>query len=168
VTSAHAVRRQLGLILESIRNEFCWLKNMKYEVSFICPVCCQEGALKFCRKHATQGCKHEECLHFWSESQLCEVGKVICCTKSATTLSNRVDVNKFAPWFVPARNQVNGPKRFFLLSVVKDINCSSVKLSKIGDLETFCVMPFCFLYHFEEKSNEINRNKMVPVQNGLN
>ena len=57
---------------------------------------------------------------------------------------------------------------FFLLSVVKDINCSSVKLSKLGDLETFCVMPFCFLYHFEEKSNEINRNKMVPVQNGLN
>jgi len=113
VTCARAVRRQLGLILESIRNDFCWLRNMKYEVSFICPVCCEEGALKFCRIHATQGCKDEECLHFWSESELCDFEKVICCTNSAATLSNRVDVKQFAPWFVPPRNQVNGPKRLF-------------------------------------------------------
>ena len=73
VTCAGAVRRQLGLMLESIRNEFCWLKNMKYEVSFICPVCCQGGALNFCRLHASQGCKKKDCLHFWSESQLCDV-----------------------------------------------------------------------------------------------
>ena len=110
VACARAVRRQLGLMLESIRNEFCWLKNMKYEVSFICPVCCHGGEVNFCRIHAAPGCKQEECLHFWSETQFCDVEEVICCTKSAAAKSNRVDIKQFAPWFVPPRNQVNGPK----------------------------------------------------------
>ena len=112
VNSAHAVRRPLELMLESIRNEFCWLKNMKYEVSYICPVCCQGGAVNFCRIHATQGCKQEECLHFWPESQLCDVDTFTCCTKSAAAQSNRVYLKQFAPWFVPPRNQVNDPKHF--------------------------------------------------------
>ena len=114
VTCAHAVRRKLGLILESIRNEFCWLKNMKYEVSFICPVCCPGGAFRFCPIHATQDCEEEVCLHFWPESQLSDVEKVICCTKSAAALSNKVDVKRFAPWFAPLQNEVNGPKLFLL------------------------------------------------------
>ena len=111
VTCARAVRRQLGLMLGSFRNEFCWLKNMEYEVSFICPVCCQGGALNFCRVHASQGCKQEECLHFWSESQLCDV-KVNRCDKSAAAQSNRVDINQFAPWLAPPRDQVNGVKHY--------------------------------------------------------
>jgi len=110
VTCAHAVRRQLELMLESIRNDFCWLKHMKYEVSFICPVCCRGDSVNFCRVHASQGCKQEECLHFWSETQLCDVEKVICCTKSAAAKSNRVDIKPFAPWFIPPRNEVNAPK----------------------------------------------------------
>ena len=109
VNSAHAVRRQLELMLESIRNEFCWLKNMKYEVSYLCPVCCQGGAVNFCRIHATQGCNQEECLHFWPESQLCDVDTFTCCTKSAAAQSNRVYLKQFAPWFAPPRNQVNDP-----------------------------------------------------------
>ena len=113
VTCAHAVRRKLGLMLESIRNEFCWLKNMKYEVSFICPVCCQGGAFNFCRIHATQCCKREECLHFWSESQLRDVKKVICCTKSAVARTNRVDDKPFAPWFAPPQNEVNDAEHFY-------------------------------------------------------
>ena len=113
VTCAHAVRRKLGLMLESIRNEFCWLKNMKYEVSFICPVCCQGGAFNFCRIHATQCCKQEECLHFWSESQLRDVKKVICCTKSAVARTNRVDDKPFAPWFAPPQNEVNDAEHFY-------------------------------------------------------
>ena len=119
VNSAHAVRRQLELMLESIRNEFCWLKNMKYEVSFICPVCCRGGAFRFFPIHATEGCEEEVCLHFLSESQLCGVEKVIRCTKSAAALSNRVDVKQFAPWFAPPRNQVNGPM-YFLRHVMRD------------------------------------------------
>ena len=109
VTYARAVRRQLGLMLESIRNEFCWLRNMKYEVSFICPVCCQGGSVNVCHVHASQGCKQEECLHFWSESQLCDV-KVNRCHKLVTAQSNRVDIKQFAPWLAPPRNQVNAPK----------------------------------------------------------
>ena len=118
VTCARAVRRQLELMLESIRNEFCWLKNMKYEVSYICPVCCQGGAVTFCRIHSSQGCKQEECLHFWFESQLCDVETFICCTKSACAQSNRVDLKQFAPWFAPPRNQVNGPKHFGCFTIV--------------------------------------------------
>ena len=128
-TCARAVRRQLGLVLESIRNEFCWLRNMKYEVSFICPVCCQGGGVNFCRIHATQGCKQEECLHFWSESQLCDVEKVICCAKSAAAKSNRVDIKLFMPWFAPSRNQVNGQNTIMIVSQL--FSCFHAKVPEI-------------------------------------
>ena len=125
VTCAHAVRRQLGLMLESIRNEFCWLRNMKYEVSFICPICCQGGALNFCRVHTSQDCKQEECLHFWSESQLCAI-KVNRCNKSAAAQSNRVDIKQFAPWFAPPRNQVTVPKHCHdCITIVFMFSCKS-------------------------------------------
>ncbi|KAL9963891.1 hypothetical protein ACROYT_G027446 [Oculina patagonica] len=104
VKCARAVRRQLGLMLESMRNEFCWLKNMRYEVSFICPVCCQGGSVTYCRTHCAQGCKQVECLHFWSESQLCDT-KSISCTKSAVALNKRVDIEQFDPWLLPRSNQ---------------------------------------------------------------
>ncbi|XP_020611816.1 cyclic GMP-binding protein C-like [Orbicella faveolata] len=103
-TCPRAVRRQLGLILESMRKEFCWLKNMKYEVSFICPVCCQGSVATFCRTHRTKGCEQEECLHFWSESQLCD-GKIIFCSKSAVAQNNRIETEQFAPW-LPLTNQI--------------------------------------------------------------
>ena len=99
---ASAVRRQLGLILESMRKEFCWLKNLKYEVSFICPVCCQGSAVN---THRAKGCEQEECLHFWSESKLCDV-KSPSCSKSAVAQNKRVQTEKFAPWLLPHRNQV--------------------------------------------------------------
>ena len=105
-TFARSVRRQLGLMLESMRREFVWLQNMKYEVSFLCPVCCQRGAVSYCRTHRSQGCRQEECLHFWSESKLSN-DKIICCTKSAVAMKNRVLVKHFKPWFAPVRNQVN-------------------------------------------------------------
>ena len=106
-TFACAVLRQLELMLESIRREFCWLQNMKYEVSFLCPVCCHEGAVSYCRTHRTKDCKQEECLHFWPESELCREKKIIGCTRSAVAKMNRVLVKDFEPWFSPMRNQVN-------------------------------------------------------------
>ena len=108
-TCARAVRRQLGLILESMRNEFCWLKNLKYEVSFICPVCCQGRSVNYCRTHRAKGCEQEECLHFWSEYQLCNV-KTPSCSKSAVAQNKRVQTEKFAPWLLPQRNQVSNEK----------------------------------------------------------
>ena len=104
---ARAVLRQLELMLESMRREFCWLQNMKYEVSFLCPVCCQGGVVSYCRTHRTKGCKQEECLHFWPESVLCREKKVLGCTRSASAQNNKVLVRDFEPWFSPTRNQVN-------------------------------------------------------------
>ena len=51
VTFAGSVCRQLELILESMRNELFWLKNMRYELSFICPVCCEGGIVGYCDTH---------------------------------------------------------------------------------------------------------------------
>ena len=105
VSCAHEVRRQLELLLESMRNEFCWLKSMIYEESFLCPICCQEREIYYCRKHCARGCKQEECLHFWSESELCNVEKTLC-TKSAVAEDPSVQVEQFAPWLAPVGNQV--------------------------------------------------------------
>ena len=105
-TCTFAVRRQLGLILESMRKEFCWLKNLKYEVSFICPVCCQGSSVNYCRTHRAKQCEQEECLHFWSESQVCDV-KTLSCSKSAVARNKRFQTEQFAPWLLPQRNQVN-------------------------------------------------------------
>ena len=102
---AHAVRRQLGLMLESMRNEFCWLKSMKFEERFLCPICCQGGEICYCRKHHAEGCRQEECLHFWSESELHNVEKSVC-TKSAVAESTSVQLEQFAPWLTPIGNQV--------------------------------------------------------------
>ena len=104
---ACAVLRQLELMLESMRREFCWLQNMKYEVSFLCPVCCEGGVVSYCRTHLSKSCKQEECLHFWPKSELCSGKKIIGCTRSAVAKMNRVLVKDVEPWFSPMRNQVN-------------------------------------------------------------
>ena len=105
-TCARAVHRQLSLMLECMRNEFHWLRNMKYEMSFLCPVCCHGGAIDNCPSHNVQGCKDEHCLHFWSESELCSVKQTIICTNSASAQNTKVHVSQFAHWFVPAEQQV--------------------------------------------------------------
>ena len=104
---ACVVLRQLELILDSMREEFCWLQNMKYEVSFLCPVCCEGGVVSYCRTHLSKSCKQEECLHFWPKSELCSGKKIIGCTRSAVAKMNRVLVKDVEPWFSPMRNQVN-------------------------------------------------------------
>ena len=105
-TFASVVLRKLELILEYMRKEFCWLQNMKYEMSFLCPVCCQGGAFRVCKRHSTEHCKREECLHFWPESELRSAKKARC-TKYAAAETSKVPVKKLEPWFSPIRNQVN-------------------------------------------------------------
>ena len=107
MTFASSVCRQLELILETMRNEFCWLKNMRYELSFICPVCCEGGIVVYCDTHRKQGCKQEECFHFWSLSELCNSKKAINCHESATAEKTQIDIRPFAPWLVSSRYQVN-------------------------------------------------------------
>ena len=117
------VRRQLGKILESMRKGFCWLKYMRYEASFICPVCCQGRAVGYCDTHRVEGCKQEECLHFWSQSQLCNAKTILSCIKSVTELDTRVQIVQFAPWFRILGNQVMKLKHISL------INSTVVKLT---------------------------------------
>ena len=106
VACARAVRRQLGLMLECMRKEFCWLKNMMYELGVICPVCCQECKVNYCCTHHKQCCEQEECLHFWSESDLRSVNQFIRCRRCAAAQSDKVYVKQFAPWFDPLDEQV--------------------------------------------------------------
>ena len=68
VNTARLVLRQLGLMLECMRREFHWLKNMAFEMLVCCPVCCKPGSENRCREHKISDCKQEECLHLWSES----------------------------------------------------------------------------------------------------
>ena len=114
VTFPCEVHRVLGKILESMRKEFCWLKYMRYEASFICPVCCQGGAVDYCDTHYVQDCRQEECLHFWSQSQLCNAKSIIYCTKSVAAVNSRVQTVQFTPWFTSQRNQVKNPKHILL------------------------------------------------------
>lgn len=106
VNVARIVCRQLGLMLECMRKEFHWLKNMAYEMSVCCPVCCKQGSVNHCRSHKIPGCKQEECLHFWSESELRQCKGPIACTKSAVAGDYRVPLKLFEPWFKFADEQV--------------------------------------------------------------
>ena len=107
VACARAVRRQLALMLECMRKEFCWLKKMKYEVSVICPVCCQGRKVNYCSTHLKQCCEQEECLHFWSEPDLRSAKQFIRCRRYAAAQSDKVNVKMFAPWIEPLDEQVN-------------------------------------------------------------
>ena len=105
---ARAVRRRLVLILECMRKEFFWFKNMKYEVGVICPVCCQERkANHCCTNHKQWWCEQEECLHFISESDLRKAKDFIRCRRCPTAEINKVHVKRFAPWFETSDEQVN-------------------------------------------------------------
>ena len=131
VTFPCEVHRLLGKILESMRNEFCWLKYMRYEPSFICPLCCQGGAVRYCDTHHVQSCTQEECLHFWSQSQLCNAKGIISCTKSVAAVNSRVQTVQFTPWFTTQGNQVKNPKHIFAINnVVKLRGLDRLKGSK--------------------------------------
>ena len=104
---ARAVRRQLGLMLECMRKEFCWMKNMRYKLGVICPVCCKGTVVTYCCTHRRHNCEREECLHFWFESELRSAKTSIICTKSATAKNNKIHVKQFAAWFPSQDEQVN-------------------------------------------------------------
>ena len=107
---ASVVCQQLGLRLESMRNEFFWLRKMRYELAVLCPVCCQGGALEdYCDSHGLKGCKEEHCLRFLSLSQLDSAKTPIVCTKPGLKEDVVVDVEQFSPWVRPSGQQVPTP-----------------------------------------------------------
>ena len=67
-----AIPSQLRCLLERIRKEFFWIKHIRYETFFCCPVCSQKGGVK-CRSHNTSGC---ECLHLLYSGFRCQIPKV--------------------------------------------------------------------------------------------
>ena len=107
VMAARAVRRQLILLLDCMKKEFCWLNNITCEVCFLCPACSRGGSVTYCQTHHVQGCSQEECLHFWPESDLCNVPQTVICRKSADAVKTRVQVKQFAPWFILPNKKVN-------------------------------------------------------------
>ena len=100
------VCRQLGLILECMRNQFRWLNSMRYKMGIICPICREQSAVEYCERHQSLNCKQEECLHFWSESELCASKGDAFCMESVSALNNRFNPERWAPWFSSQDNWV--------------------------------------------------------------
>ena len=101
------VRRQLVSILERMRNESRWQRDMSYELSFLCTVCSREGAVNYCQNHGTKECKEEKCLHFLYESELRRsAGENIVCNKDSFAENLKVQVEMFAPWFASSTEEV--------------------------------------------------------------
>ena len=105
-TCARKVCRQLSLILECMRNQFPWLENMTYELCVICPVCSKEREVAFCPAHGTKICKQEQCLHFWTVSELCSDTRNIHCRRFAVARDTTVEISQFSPWFPAPKKQV--------------------------------------------------------------
>ena len=133
VTSAYVVRNQLALMIDSMRNEFCWLKNMRCEVTFLCPVCSKGGAVDYCRSHRAQACKQEECLHFFSESEVLKSQQIITCTRSASAQDNKVQIKQFSPWFAFERKQVSMYFKSLKGNFTEMIRELSVIMERFGD-----------------------------------
>lgn len=99
ITVCRKVRRQLGLMLECMRNEFHWLRNVRCKMYVRCPVCCNEGVVRYCCNHDMTDCKQEDCLHFFSEAELRDCDQPMVCLRSVIAQDVRVDLQRFQPWF---------------------------------------------------------------------
>ena len=99
LSCVRVVCRQLGLILECMRNQFRWLNNMRYKMGIVCPICREHSAVDYCERHQRLNCKQEECFHFWSESELCASKGGAFCTESVSAANNRFNPEHWAPWF---------------------------------------------------------------------
>ena len=121
---ARSVRRQLSLIFECMRKEFFWFNSIRHEVCFLCPVCSQGGTINYCQTHRAQGCMQEECLHFWSESELLSSPEAVICRESVDAVKTIIKLKQFAPWLMhpdeKVMNECRYPKIFVGLKVEID------------------------------------------------
>ena len=122
---ARSVRRQLSLIFECMRKEFFWFNSIRHEVCFLCPVCSQGGTINYCQTHRAQGCMQEECLHFWSESELLSSSEAVICRESVDAVKTRIKLKQFAPWLThpdeKVMNECRYPEKFAGLKVEIEI-----------------------------------------------
>ena len=105
VIVARVVRRQVELMLECMRKEFVWLRNMECKMKVLCSVCCPEGTVHYCHDHGIKDCKQEECLHFWSEAQL-QSGQQFC-DKSAVAGNLKLNPQHFRAWLAVVDDPVS-------------------------------------------------------------
>ena len=103
---ACAVRNKLASTIECMRSKFFWVKNVVCALNFLCPVCCRGREVSYCRTHHAEGCKQEECLHFFPASKLDTGDKQVFCNRSATAQENRVLATHFSPWFPSEHGKV--------------------------------------------------------------
>ena len=101
------VCNHLKLILQALSQELIWMKNMQFEMSVLCPVCCSTaGTTETCKSHQTKGCRQGKCLHFLSESELHSPTPIICTPAFGT--ATRVQVSLFNHWFELLDAEVSG------------------------------------------------------------
>lgn len=101
------VCNRLRLMLQIMSQELIWMKNMQFEMSVLCPVCCPTaGTTEACKSHQTKGCRQEKCLHFLSESELHSPKPIICTPAFGPT--TRVQVSLFNHWFHLLDQEVSG------------------------------------------------------------
>ena len=100
VTTSRLICSKLRLMLEGMRQEFFWLKNMKYEMCVRCQVCSPSGTVSYCHTHNMPGCSQDECLHFVSDSELKECQRFFICTRPGVQGNCSIQVRQYAPyWF---------------------------------------------------------------------
>jgi len=109
VTTSRNIFCKLKLMMECMRKEFAWLKNMTYEMCFCCPVCSRSGAVKNCRTHHEPSCSQGECLHFVSESELYSCQSFLVCNRDGLHPDCRIQVKQFSHWFaIPGERETEG------------------------------------------------------------
>ena len=133
-TTGRAIHWQLRMILECMRSEFSWLKNMRYEICVSCPVCSQKDSAR-CRAHDVRGC---ECLHLLSESELqsCQF-----CTRPGLRGDCRIRIELFAAWF-----SFTSPQDSRTL-VHQVCLCLLPSLCRIYTIHECVVLEYCYNYY---------------------
>ena len=97
LNTSRTIYSQLKCLLEDIRKESFWLKDMKYEMCICCPVCSQKDSR--CRAHDVRGC---ECLHLLSELKLRDRPY---CNKPGIRGDPIININTFEHWFALSEAQ---------------------------------------------------------------
>ena len=97
LNTSRTIYSQLKCLLEDIRKESFWLKDMQYEMCICCPVCSQKDSR--CHAHDLRGC---ECLHLLSELKLRDRPY---CNKPGIRGDPAININTFEHWFALSEAQ---------------------------------------------------------------
>ena len=85
--------------LECLILECFWLKAKSCELCVLCPVCCKGLKRKSDCRHGGRNCLKEECLHFYTETELQGDLAPVMCRKSLDVEVFKVDVQEISVWF---------------------------------------------------------------------